>query len=114
MKCKLKRIPWPYLPNSSTFLNRVCNFISNFCPFYECLSESTKNFLADLTVAFNSTKLCRTIVMDLENLEDELVAMVQQDKLYWIRNDAKFRAASQHASFDDFEKIVKVKYRLVD
>ena len=46
--------------------------------------------------------------MDVDKLEKELVTMVQDDKLYWLRNDAKFRAAKDHVSYDEFEQRVKV------
>ena len=46
--------------------------------------------------------------MDLEKLETDLVAMVEEDNLYWTKNDAKFRAAKQHVSYEEFDKIVKV------
>ena len=46
--------------------------------------------------------------MDVEKLEKELVSMVEDDKLYWLRNDAKFRAAKDQVSYDEFEQRVKV------
>ena len=46
--------------------------------------------------------------MDVEKLEKELVTMVEDDKLYWLRNDAKFRAAKDQVSYDEFEQRVKV------
>ena len=46
--------------------------------------------------------------MDFQKLENELNNMVAADDLYWQRNDAKFRAAKQHVSYEEFEQIVKV------
>ena len=46
--------------------------------------------------------------MDVDKLEKELVTMVEDDKLYWLRNDAKFRAAKDQVSYDEFEQRVKV------
>ena len=49
-----------------------------------------------------------TSKMDFDKLEHELNGMVAADNLYWERNDAKFRAAKQNVSYEQFEQIVKV------
>ena len=49
--------------------------------------------------------------MDVDKLEKELVTMVEDDNLYWLRNDAKFRAAKEHVSYDEFEQRVKVSVK---
>ena len=36
--------------------------------------------------------------------------MVVADERYWRENDAKFRAVAQHASYDQFEQIVKASH----
>ena len=36
------------------------------------------------------------------------VGEVQSENDYWMRNDAKFRAAKQGASYEEFQQIVKV------
>ena len=46
--------------------------------------------------------------MDVSKLEEELMATVHADNLYWVRNDAKLRAAKQTASYEEFDQIVKV------
>ena len=46
--------------------------------------------------------------MDFDQLEHELNGMVAADNLYWERNDAKFRAAKQNVTYEQFEQIVKV------
>ena len=46
--------------------------------------------------------------MDFHKLESDLNNMVAADDLYWQRNDAKFRAAKNHATYEEFEQIVKV------
>ena len=51
------------------------------------------------------------IGMDVDKLEKELVTMVEDDNLYWLRNDAKFRAAKEHVSYDEFEQRVKVSVK---
>jgi len=33
---------------------------------------------------------------------------VHSENDYWMRNEAKFRAAKQGASYDEFQQIVKV------
>ena len=48
--------------------------------------------------------------MDISKLEEELNASVIADNIYWVRNDAKLRAAKQTASYEEFEQIVKVFY----
>ena len=47
-------------------------------------------------------------IMDMTNLEKELNQMVEADNLYWMRNEAKCRAAKQRVSFQEFDQIVKV------
>ena len=49
-----------------------------------------------------------TSKMDFDQLEHELNGMVAADNLYWDRNDAKFRAAKQNVTYEQFEQIVKV------
>ena len=46
--------------------------------------------------------------MDFNKLEKELFGVMQKDDKYWRENDAKFRAAKQMASYEEFENIVKV------
>ena len=46
--------------------------------------------------------------MDVSKLEEELMASVHADDLYWLRNDAKLRAAKQTSSYEEFDQIVKV------
>lgn len=46
----------------------------------------------------------------MDQLELELNNMMKAEDLYWLRNDAKIRAAKQHVSYDEFQKIVKVNY----
>ena len=48
--------------------------------------------------------------MDFSKLEEELNGLIEADNLYWVRNDAKFRAARQNVSYEEFEQIVKVTY----
>ena len=47
-------------------------------------------------------------MMDFCKLERDLNNMVAAEDLYWQRNDAKFRAAKNHATYEEFEQIVKV------
>ena len=46
--------------------------------------------------------------MDFNKLEKELSGLMQKDDNYWRENDAKFRAAKQTATYEEFESIVKV------
>ena len=46
--------------------------------------------------------------MDFNKLEKELFGVMEKDDKYWRENDAKFRAAKQMASYEEFENIVKV------
>ena len=46
--------------------------------------------------------------MDFTKLEKELSGLMQKDDKYWRENDAKFRAAKQMATYEEFENIVKV------
>lgn len=46
--------------------------------------------------------------MDFNKLEKELFGVMQKDDEYWRENDAKFRAAKQMATYEEFENIVKV------
>ena len=47
--------------------------------------------------------------MDFTKLEKELSGLMQKDDKYWRENDAKFRAAKQMATYEEFENIVKVR-----
>jgi len=47
--------------------------------------------------------------MDFASLESELSNLVAEDDLYWIRNEAKFRAVNQTANYEEFKNFVKVK-----
>jgi len=51
-----------------------------------------------------------TSVEELERLEKEMHKVVVADERYWRENDAKFRAVAQHASYDQFEQIVKASH----
>ena len=46
--------------------------------------------------------------MDFSKLEKELSGLMRKDDTYWRENDAKFRAAKQMATYEEFESIVKV------
>ena len=46
--------------------------------------------------------------MDFNELEKELFGVMRKDDKYWRENDAKFRAAKQMATYEEFENIVKV------
>lgn len=46
--------------------------------------------------------------MDFDKLEAELKSKMDRDDRYWRENDAKFRAAKQMASYEEFVDIVKV------
>ena len=66
-------------------------------------------------ISFNnnneSTHLYRnrhTLNMDFSKLEKDLFGLMQKDDKYWRENDAKFRAAKQMATYEEFENIVKV------
>jgi len=48
--------------------------------------------------------------MDFNKLEKELFGVMQKDDKYWRENDAKFRAAKQMASYEEFENIVKASH----
>ena len=50
---------------------------------------------------------------DFDALESELNGMVEEDDDYWRRNDAKFRAAKQGATYEEFQQIVKVILKAV-
>ena len=47
--------------------------------------------------------------MDFSKLEKDLFGLMQKDDQYWRENDAKFRAAKQMATYEEFENIVKVR-----
>ena len=47
---------------------------------------------------------------DISKLEVELNQMIESDKLYWMRNEAKCRAARQHVSYEEFDQIVKASH----
>lgn len=49
---------------------------------------------------------------NMQKLEAELNEMVKADDLYWLRNEAKCRAARNHVSYEEFEKLVKVSFQL--
>ena len=46
--------------------------------------------------------------MDFDKLEAQLKTKMVQDDRYWRENDAKFRAAKQMATYEEFVDIVKV------
>ena len=46
--------------------------------------------------------------MDFDKLEAQLKTKMDQDDRYWRENDAKFRAAKQMATYEEFVDIVKV------
>ena len=48
--------------------------------------------------------------MDISKLEETLKADMASDNLYWVRNDAKLRAAKQTASYEEFDQIVKASH----
>ena len=48
--------------------------------------------------------------MDISKLEESLKADMASDNLYWVRNDAKLRAAKQTASYEEFDQIVKASH----
>lgn len=48
--------------------------------------------------------------MDFTKLEKELSGLMQKDDKYWRENDAKFRAAKQMATYEEFENIVKASH----
>ena len=50
--------------------------------------------------------------MDFSKLEKELSGLMQKDDKYWRENDAKFRAAKQMATYEEFENIVKVRFTI--
>ena len=50
--------------------------------------------------------------MDFSKLEKDLVGLMQKDDKYWRENDAKFRAAKQMATYEEFENLVKVNGQL--
>ena len=50
--------------------------------------------------------------MDFNKLEKELSGLMQKDDKYWRENDAKFRAAKQMATYEEFENIVKVWFMI--
>ncbi|XP_045479863.1 uncharacterized protein LOC123684592 [Harmonia axyridis] len=43
---------------------------------------------------------------DKQRLYVELQNAIEQDKLYWIRNDAKIKAAVTSKSYDEFRELV--------
>ena len=45
-----------------------------------------------------------------EEVIDLFFKVVVADERYWRENDAKFRAVAQHASYDQFEQIVKASH----
>ena len=49
--------------------------------------------------------------MDFDKLESELKDKMAMDDRYWRENDAKFRAAKQMATYEEFVAIVKVLLR---
>ena len=51
--------------------------------------------------------------MDFDQLESSLSKDMAKDDVYWRENDAKFRAAGQNATYDEFVAIVKVSGRHV-
>ena len=48
--------------------------------------------------------------MDFDKLESQLKSQMEKDDKYWRENDAKFRAAKQMATYDEFVEIVKVHF----
>ncbi len=48
-------------------------------------------------------------LQELDELERNLAAMLSEDDLYWLRNDAKFRAVEQTDNYQEFDNFVKVK-----
>ena len=48
--------------------------------------------------------------MDISKLEETLNAEVASDNLYWVRNEAKLRAAKQTTSYEEFDQIVKASH----
>ena len=46
--------------------------------------------------------------LDFDQLEAELTGLAQEESLYWLRNDAKFRAVQNTSSYEEFQNIVKV------
>ena len=51
--------------------------------------------------------------MDFDKLESQLKSQMEKDDKYWRENDAKFRAAKQMATYDEFVEIVKVLHNVV-
>ena len=52
-------------------------------------------------------------VMDFDKLESQLKSQMEKDDKYWRENDAKFRAAKQMATYEEFVEIVKVLHNVV-
>ena len=46
---------------------------------------------------------------ELLELEVELERILADDDLYWVRNDAKFRAVAQTRTYEEFQNFVKVR-----
>lgn len=43
----------------------------------------------------------------VDDLAADLMKMVVEDDLYWLRNDAKIRAAEQTSNYQEFSNLVK-------
>uniref|UniRef100_A0A0K2UNK0 Dynein attachment factor N-terminal domain-containing protein n=1 Tax=Lepeophtheirus salmonis TaxID=72036 RepID=A0A0K2UNK0_LEPSM len=48
--------------------------------------------------------------LDFEELHKDLLKLIDEDSLYWIRNEAKFRATRQGCTFEEFDAIVKTSH----
>ncbi len=47
--------------------------------------------------------------LNFTELETELYDLVKEEDLYWLQNDAKFRAVQQNVTYKQFDSLVKVK-----
>ncbi|XP_075225825.1 dynein axonemal assembly factor 19 isoform X2 [Lycorma delicatula] len=52
-----------------------------------------------------------TSKINFSDLHEELKKAIENDKRYWLENDAKFRAVNQHvSSYEEFRNIVKASH----
>ncbi|KAF5300529.1 hypothetical protein FQR65_LT09150 [Abscondita terminalis] len=69
-------------------------------------SESKNKIIKSLTAAIYINMTKNITKLDNKQLLEELKSAIHEDKLYWIRNDAKLKACITSKTYDEFRETV--------
>ncbi len=92
---------------SSDEINQMLSYLARLPRPREVKRGGACHLSTCMRKSVNGAKL-QSELMDLASLESELGDLLAEDELYWIQNDAKFRAAKQTDNYTDFQNFVKV------